>query len=332
MQKTDNIQIDFFKIRDLGEVLQVTFLFIRLCFKPLIVGVSFIVLPFFLIGTIFTLSAMDGIFTPNFSQLGNQLASMVSLMLGLLFLGLGGIMLITYVNELLRMVSQHPYHKIPTVQEVWHATRKYFWWNLLHVVIWFIFLWMYLIFVYIVFLLLFLGGMLGVFAGSVFIAALMGILAFAAFLFFILYFLAAATPIFFIATYEKVNIFTALNRSFSLLHATKTNFWTAIFTNLLSYFIQFIISGNILLPILVIQGIIEYNSDEEIKSNLLEIFFKSIYALFYLISPFLYIIPLMANGFNYFNLRERAEGIGLKQRIAQIGKQNDFSIEMYESE
>lgn len=332
MQPTDKIPIDFFKMRDLGQVLQVTFLFIRLTFKPLIIGISMIALPFFVIGIIFAISAMDGIFTPNFSQTGNQLASIISLMLGLLFLGLGSIMLITYVNELLRMVSQHPEQPIPSVKQVWQATRQYFWWNLLHVVVWFIFLWMYMISVYIIFLLLFLGGIAGAIAGSVFIAALMGIFAFLAFLFFIFYFLAGATPIFFIATYEKVNIFNALSRSFTLLHATKANFWTGIFTNMLSFFIQFIISGNILLPVLIIQGIIEYNSGDDFSSKSWEILFKVLYALSYLMSPILYIIPLIANGINYFNMRERAEGIGLKQRIARIGNQGDFSIEMYEKE
>lgn len=332
MQPTNKVQIDFFKMRDLGQVLQVTFLFIRLTFKPLIIGVSMIALPFIVIGIIFAVSAMDGIFTPNISQTGNQLASIISLMLSLLFIGLGSIMLITYVNELLRIVSQHPDQPIPSVQQVWHATRQYFWWNLLHVVVWFIFLWMYMISAYIIFLLIFLGGMAGIAAGSVFIAALMGIFAFVAFLFFIFYFLAAATPIFFIATYEKVNIFTALSRSFSLLHATKANFWTGIFTNMLSFLIQFIISGNILLPVLIIQGIILYNTGDEISDKSLEILFKVLYAFSYLISPLLYVIPLIANGINYFNMRERAEGIGLKQRIAQIGNKGDFSIEMYEKE
>jgi hypothetical protein len=62
------------------------------------------------------------------------------------------------------------------------------------------------------------------------------------------------------------------------------------------------------------------------------IIFKILYGLSYLISPFLFIIPLVANGMNYFNMRERAEGIGLRKRIESIGRQEDFSIEMYEQE
>ncbi len=332
MQPTNKIQIEFFKIRDLGQVLQVTFLFIRLTFKPLIVGVSMIALPFIVIGMIFAISSIEGIFTPSFLQTGNQFTSIISLMLGLLFIGLGSVMLITYVNELLRMVSQHPDQPIPSVQQIWRATRQYFWWNLLHVVVWFILLWMYMISIYIIFALLFLGGIAGAISGAIFIAALMGIFAFVFFVFFIFYFLTVATPIFFIATYEKVNIFTALSRSFTLLHATKSNFWNGIFINILSFFIQFIISGNILLPVLIIQGIILYNTGDNFSNKTLEILFKILYALFYLMTPLLYIIPLLANGINYFNMRERAEGIGLKQRIARIGNQGDFSIEMYEKE
>jgi hypothetical protein len=215
---------------------------------------------------------------------------------------------------------------------VWHATRQYFWWNLLHVVVWFIILWMYMISVYIVFSLLLLGGIASAAAGSVFIAAFMGILAFVALLFFIFYFMAAVTPMFFIATYEKTNIFNALSRSFSLLHATKANFWTGIFTNVLSFLIQFIISSNILLPVLIIQGVVYYNSGEIIMNETIAIIFKILYGLSYLISPFLFIIPLVANGMNYFNMRERAEGIGLRKRIESIGRQEDFSIEMYEQE
>lgn len=332
MHLTDKTHIDFLKMRDLGQVLQVTFLFIRIAFKPLVVGVSMVALPFFLIGTVFAVTAMDGMFSSSFTQNNNELASLGGLMMAMFFIGLGSVMLITYVNELLRFVSLHPGQPLPSVQEVWRATRQYFWWNLLHVVVWFIILWMYMISVYIVFILLFLGGIAGAAAGSVFIAAFMGILAFVAFLFLIFYFMAAATPMFFIATYEKTNIFNALSRSFSLLHATKANFWTGIFTNVLSFFIQFIISGNILLPTLIIQGFVQYNSGETMTGEAVAMIFKILYGLSYLISPFLYIIPLIANGMNYFNMRERAEGIGLKQRIESIGRQEDFSIEMYEQE
>lgn len=332
MHPTDNTSIEFFKMRDLGQVLQVTFYFIRIAFKPLVVGVSLVALPFFLIGFVFAVSAIDGIFSSSFTESNNQMASLTGLMLAVLFWGLGSVMLITYVNELLRWVSLHPGQPLPSVQEVWHATRQYFWWNLLHVVVWFIILWMYMISVYIVFSLLLLGGIASAAAGSVFIAAFMGILAFVALLFFIFYFMAAVTPMFFIATYEKTNIFNALSRSFSLLHATKANFWTGIFTNVLSFLIQFIISSNILLPVLIIQGVVYYNSGEIIMNETIAIIFKILYGLSYLISPFLFIIPLVANGMNYFNMRERAEGIGLRKRIESIGRQEDFSIEMYEQE
>lgn len=79
-------------------------------------------------------------------------------------------------------------------------------------------------------------------------------------------------------------------------------------------------------------GFVQYNSGEIMPNETVKMLFKILYGLSYLISPFLFIIPLIANGMNYFNMREQAEGIGLKQRIDSIGKQGDFSIEIYEQE
>ncbi|MBE2246058.1 MAG: hypothetical protein IAE67_02275 [Candidatus Competibacteraceae bacterium] len=323
-------EIVFLKMRDAGEVLAITFRFIRENFKTLTLGILLIVIPFYIIGSILMISSIDGLWMDQPES--QNLSSLGTMMLAMLFLGLGSVMLITYVNELMKYVWQHPGEPLPGVWHIWKPTRRYFWWNLLHLVVWFIVVWMFMLSMYIVFFLFMMGGIAGLSSGSIFIAIVMALLGIVSMLFVMLYTVSATLPMFFIATCEKTNIFSALSRSFSLMHATRSNFKSAMLTNLLAFFIQMIISSNIIIPILIIEGLIEYNSGESTILSGPKTFIKVFYGITYLISPFLYAIPLIGNGMNYFSMRERIDATGLRHRISEIGQQKDFDIYQYEED
>lgn len=322
--------IEFLKMRDIGEVLSLTFRFIRDYFKPLMLGILFLVLPFYILGTILMISALDGI-TPGVSEVETT-SSIWSMMIAILFLAMGTVMIITYVNELIYFVYSNPDKQVPSIWEIWNLTRRYFFWNLLHMIVWFIVCWMFLMSVYLVFFLLITIGIAGVALGGVAIAVIMIILAVLAMFFVMLYTVSATVPMFFIATCEKINIFSALSRSFSLLHVSKIGFINSLLTNLLVVIIITIISSNILMPVLIIEGFIGYNSGSSNPFSEQGTLIKVFYGVTYLISPFVYMIPLISNAMNYFNLRERLDAPGLKKRISLIGQQTDFDIQQYEEE
>ena len=74
-------RIEFYKVRDFGEVLTVTFDFVRENFKPLMKGWLYIAGPFALTSAVISIYSMD--MSPSFSQFFSRW-SLINLILGVL--------------------------------------------------------------------------------------------------------------------------------------------------------------------------------------------------------------------------------------------------------
>lgn len=331
-------KFEFRKERDPGQVMTVTFQFIRVYYKPILLSILYFAMPFLLIGLIILGSAyMDMIlnFNPSTGKMGtgveNSVVSMGLILLGLLILFIGTIFLVSSVNEIIKYAVQNP-GKIPAIGEVWKMTRKKFLVTLANFLVWNFVSGIFFTAAYVVLILLVVVAA-ALMTASPFFGILAFIIAFILFMFMMVYFYACTYPMFFIATFEDKNVIDAFGRSISLFHAKKKNFWGGIWVSVLGTVVVYLAYNMISTPLLVVLGIIDYNDGKfdffDPDSN-----FRGILAVVYgvvlVVMPFSTIVPFIASAFKYFDMAERADGAGLRVRIAKIGDNTDFDALSYE--
>ncbi|UOQ72022.1 hypothetical protein [Hymenobacter cellulosilyticus] len=300
MKSTFTTAADFRQERDFGNKIAATFEFITAHWRPLGKCLVYFVLPAALImGAgmgILTNTAFNGIGssnsgnTPQFSN-------------GAFFSGAGLTMLGALVAGTLLMGTVYGYLRIllttetvPTPALVWQVIKSR------------------------------IGRMFGAFAlllgiymlVSIALVALMAITSFFGVLFLIIfpafvYVMVPLTLFFPILWLEEDNLWQSLRRSFYLVQG---KWWSTAGLLVVTGMIQGMLCIVFMLPqyavllgkILKIPGL---------DSDVLGILTQCLYALGIM---FTYAIPLMASSFQYFNLVERKEGLGLRSLIGTIGQ------------
>lgn len=120
-----------------------------------------------------------------------------------------------------------------------------------------------------------------------------------------------------ILIFEDYNIFRAIKRAFHLIH---DHWWSTFGLLLIMYIIQTSVGSLFILP-MYSYSIYEMVSARQVgevpftQSTFKSILIMSLMMLFYLGAIFTYCLGVIASTFQYFNLREKREAVGLLARI-----------------
>ncbi len=283
-------KVELRRIRDFGENLNDSILFIRQNFKPLLAS-------FLGIAGIFMLTSavLNGIYQ---SRLGNvfqeifngpnQEVTRLEIFNGNYFL----LLFFSWLNFVAMQVVVTSYFKLyeikqtepPTVSEVWDTFKRYF---------------LKVFFYSTITLLLMLAGFVLCFIPGI-------------------YFMVVFAPFAAILIIEGQTFGEAFSRCFALI---KDNFWISLGIYLLTYLISSISSGIISAVVGAIGGLISYFTTRNL--NVTVGIVVSILDIFGFIFYLIYYVAVMLH---YFNLTERHDGTGLIKRLDSIGR-NDRDFE-----
>jgi hypothetical protein len=274
-------KIEFRKIRDFGEIINDTFVFLKQLGKPLlrtIVTICGIVI----LAQLLT-SLLYGLKVSNMMSTGSQ---NIKDAIGWeyytnLFLSLIGTTLLSLTTLSFIHVYKEKGNEAPTTQEVWVFVKFYF----------FKFLWV--------------SFLLG-------IAMVLG---------FVLCFipgiylwpvLSLVPPIMLI---ENCSFSSAYHKCFKLI---KGNWWTTFGVQIIMVFIVYAGVMLMALPTMIISGVNVFLQPGKMTGGLAVM--TSILGVF---DNFLITLPIIGIIFSYYSLSEQADGIGLMDRINNLGNAND---------
>lgn len=306
-------KIDFHKARDFGETLNVSFLFVRQHFKSMMLGMLFIAGPFVLVGSVIPIllfsrlsgmSASDNLLgTGPDNWLVNAGASMIVNVLALL---LGMVMAIGVIYEYILLY----YHREDTSDgietgELWQAIRRDFW-RLLGATFGLVLLLGFGGFC-LNFVAILLGTSLGPF-GIFFLVV--------ATFFLQIYLWVPLTLVVIISLHERIGLFEALNRSFYLV---KGYWWQTFGLILICVLMQYALLLLCLVPFMIIGFTTEMFTEMGTSLGTTVVFALAISIAITLIITLSFCLFLTVSAFQYFNLVERKESVGLLQKIESMG-------------
>ncbi len=284
-------KIEFRKIRDFGENLNDTFLFIRMQFKPLLA--SF----FAICGVLMVIQAiLYGIYQSGaMGGLGDLLSgrkireNRVSDILNVGYFSMIFSMWITFVAM---QVAFTAYIKLyvenngntPSIEDVWSVFKQYFFKILLYGI---------------PITLLTLIGFVFCLAPGVWLAVVW-------------------VPFVFIVMMEDKDFGNAFSRCFEIV---KENFWSSFAVYLVAFLVYNFSSGIVGLVVGAIAGVIAYLSTKDISTTV-----GIVTSFLNIFSYTFYIVYLVSIAFHYFTLVEKRDGTGLLSRIDSIGtKDSNFN-------
>lgn len=127
--------------------------------------------------------------------------------------------------------------------------------------------------------------------------------------------------IFIVRAYEKIGFISAVQRSFYLI---KNKWWSTFGIIIITGLVQSTISSLFLIPwyigfVIRMMHTVRNSAFEE-PSLIAQLANDLFFILYFLVSFLLYVIPLVAISFQYFNLVELKESRGLMSKIDSIGQ------------
>lgn len=286
---TEFRKIELYKERDFSHKMNATIEFIRQNFKNLAKNIIYIAGPFILIIAILNVYLQVILVSDNLTETNLVPFGLSSLLL-MFITFVAVIMVITVVNSYIKIYHQRGNNDIE-VSEVWKHTRKYFFSNLLAYVI----------------------------------SVLVSVIGFVFFIIPGIYLMVAFSLIFIIIVQEDVGAFDALSRCFTLISG---KWWSTFGLLLVTAIIVGLISSVFAIPIYVLQFLVGISAfgepgfqtgDNAIYEAALMVFT----VLQSVASYMLYTIVYVALAFQYGNLVERKEAVGLMDKIDNLGKKPD---------
>ncbi len=301
-------RIDFRRVRDFGEILNVSFLFIRQHFKPMMLGMLFIAGPFVLVGSVIPVMMLTRFSSPasesdswlvglGASTLVNMAASIV-----------GSVMAAGVIYEYI-LIYFHRKGGDQAIQtaDIWQAIRRDFW----------------RIFGSMTGLAIMLGvTIIGMFLVSGLLGASLGVGAIVILFFGAMaasvYLLVPVTLVVIISLYERISFFDALHRAFYLV---KGYWWQTFGLIFICIIIQFSVVLCCTIPFSIIgvstQLFTQMGSSME-QTVTYAIAFTIVLTLVIALS---YCLFLTVSAFQYFSLVERKESVGLREKIESMGRE-----------
>ena len=279
-------QIEIRKVRDFGEIISVTFEFIRKHFKNLMRIMFIIPGPIFILGGI-----IMSIYSYRIGRLAQSNPDPGSFFLGVIgifiiaaiILGIGYLMLLLSINEYIVLNLKKGSDEI-TLRELWGNIKRSFWNYLGGGIV--------------------IGIIVGV--GSLFLI-IPGIYLSIALIFVMI---AIST--------EKKMFGDAIARSFYLI---KGNWWSTFGLMVVLAIMQLLITYTLMLPFYAVNWISALFVDSMfmIDSDFYLIYSVVVGILFYTLAMVVSTIPYIAIVFKYFSIVEEKDEVGMQERIMQMG-------------
>ena len=311
--------IDFRRKRDFGEVLNVTFGFIRQNLAPLTKSLLFFVAPFLVVAMLFNTAVQMQVFSGGFpSADGQGLADLSGLLFNyagiMVFSLLAGTMAWAVILGFMRLYDAHGPGGF-TVKAVWQEARRLFFRMLVTVAFF-----LMIVFVLYLFFAFFISIGVAVFAqAGALLAGLFTFVAVVGFLAGLVYVLTLFTLLFPIRAFERIGLIEGAARSSRLVRGY---WWQTFGVIFLTWFISSVLGGIFSMPSVVLSFLQGMNTLEG-GGTALRVLLVVFGVLGGLASSLLYSIPMLATGFQYFNLVERKEGVGLMARIERMAEDED---------
>lgn len=279
-------KVEFRKVRDFGEIINDTFLFLKQMGKPLFKSVfticGFLVVAQALISIVYQLKVKDNI---SAGAIG------LSVRFGWEYLVMLIISLVSYsIFSLTTLAFIHIYrekgNEAPTPPEVWVFVKFYL----------FKFIWMTIV----TGTLIMLGFIFCLIPG-----------------FYLMPILSLIYPIMVI---EGTTFGSAFDRSFKLV---KGHWWTTFGVQIIMFLIIYAGVIVVALPSMIISGASLFLKPETLPTSL-----TVFNAVFRVISYVLMILPTIGITFSYYSLSEQKDGIGLMDRVNNLGSKSDNNISL----
>lgn len=314
---TSSTPLEIRRARGFGELVNLTFAFLRENFKKLSMSILYIVGPPALITGVLVgwnyidllLSLNDGGMLEDF-----QAGAAISIIVGLLVGVIATLLMVGVVNQFVFLYMERGPDGFD-VQDVWQATRASFgriFVTLL--VLGAIGVGIYLLMIGMVFIGAALGDTLGIF---------FGILMVLAFGVGYIYFLVTLAPFFAARLYEPIGVFAALSRSMQLV---KGYWWETLGIVFVVGMVANFLGSILMIPVGIVMGIAQITSEggEEImNTGMLGVVMTALIMLGMVVSYLIVAMPMLAGTLQYFNLVEKSEGVGIMSKIEQIGEDED---------
>ncbi len=316
MQNQEKINLR--QARDFGELFNASTKFIKQNFKPLFQSIFFIAGPFVLIGAIANAVYQTDSFSYNSLIRNTGVLSRFfspAHLVSMLFTIIGVLVLIGTVYEYMIVYNEKGPGEV-RLGDVGRKLLKDTWKILSTFLVFFIASLMIGVFIVVIF-----SGMTGSMIGA-------GILF--GFLLVIFLFLCGPNLLFLIsATYivrmkESLGVFESFGRARSLM---RDNYWWTWLIMFCTYLIVFVLTMIFMIPIGIVSFILAMNSLKGADSPTLSLIFMALSTIATFFSYMLYCVMLVMVGFHYFSLVEKKEGLGLFERIEEIGKKESDNIE-----
>jgi hypothetical protein len=312
--------IDFRRKRDFGQVLNVTFGFIRQNLATLTKSLLFFVAPYLVVAMLFNVAVQMQVFSNGFlSADGQSLSNLSGLLFNyagiMVFSFLAGTMAWAVILGFMRLYDTHGPVGV-TVKEVWEEARRLFF-RMLGTVA---FLLVNVFVLYFLFI-LFVGFGAAVFAqAGALIAGLFTFAAVVGLLVVLVYVVTIFALLFPMRVFERIGLIEGARRSLRLV---KGYWWQTFGVIFLSWFISSVLGGIFSMPSVLLSFLQGMNTLEG-GGTVLRVLLVVSGVLGGLASSLLYSIPMAATAFQYFNLVERKEGVGLMARIERVAEPEEL--------
>ena len=274
-------KVEFRKVREFGEIISDTFLFIRQNFKPLMKAFFLICGLFIIAGIISMVIQKTKMTVYNYNQ--GWYSAYTTTLLTWEYLLLCVVSLINYVSMYVTVLSFvgayiQKGNVVPTMDEVWGYFKHFF----------------FRVF------------------GSTLLMSLFLIVCFLACVIPGIYVFPACTLFYPVMILENAPFGHSFERSFKLL---KNEWWITAATLFVIYLIFYVSSMVVQIPAFFLQMLGTFTNGERAISQTYQI----ISACLTYVAQVFTIIPIVASAFIYFNLVERKENTGLFDRMNNLG-------------
>jgi hypothetical protein len=315
----------FRKIRDLGEVVTATLEFLRENYKPLGKAMLFIVGPVVLvtgiIGAGMQVGMMAALVGAGYYGGGNDdyatdydpVSSLAP------FAGVGAVTILVVWAMLLIIITAttavvYSYIVLymeregvqPTVREVWTEAKTHF----ARLLGTFIALGLIYFVGFFVIAIIPLIGFIAIMVGGPYVAVTMSMVGI-------------------IRVREQLPLSDTISRSFDLI---RDNWWRTALLLMVIWAVMWAVLSNLAMPQLLLTAVFTMNTVEGEDPSIWLGILTFVMAFLYMFGSFLlYPLPLVAIAFQYFNLVEQKEGVGLRERVEQFGESLEISSAHEES-
>lgn len=327
-------KLNFNQYRDIGQIFNSTFTFIKQNFGILFKLITTISIPPILLAAgliiygIYTF--IENIDADNLSFF----YSFIYFSIATLIVILGGVLFIACIFEFIAIYKESDdYTKITTAQ-VWSQIRKNFWNWVGKIILWTLISATLSSFISMIVFMIFGAAMvISIFSQSMILYFIFIIGAYAFSFITSAYVQSIGIPIFFITAHDKKEIIPAIGKAFQLMHA-KGNFWKGIFVTLLGNLVQYILTYSFMVPGTILFAVVAFNFkesgasfDEITESSSMLIVIAIFVTLYYIALLYSTVIYFVSQSFKTGDLNERAFGSNLLERINQIGTKRNLDVD-----